>query len=438
MLFRRAAPLAAFVLVQLIIIADELNDRQLDPLDTDTHWTGEFAVLIACLVAVFVFILVTFVQAGRWWFNEARDGAPATDDAEVSLDGSPAAAQKYGGAQRLVAPSINRRMARVYFWNAVIDLALLIPAAVFLGLLIDQLFRRDDAVVGNEYAWSVVLIPLEVMLGLVAIVLLFAAWRVCGEATYQRSLGNTEYMSAALAGVIVCCPTDADYAAQAEWQEREKRVDYIADGAYHELPCVFVFTPGMTYGAADLLLAWFLFAFLIALPLTLVFVGLRLDDRTDASLDTIFAGLYTLEGLLIATAIALLLTLCLWRNAGNQRPAGRRSLEAKFYEAILVIISSALFIAQQALLAAHDAPEDSWFVTFIPIFLFLSLLVIIGCCELSCGRPGRRALDGKTPVVVDATNPRGIRSTGARPKTSGLAGAKPVSVHHKSAWGAFQ
>lgn len=434
MIVLRLAPLAIFLLVQLLIIADELNERREEPLETSA-WVSEFTPLIIYLVAAVLYNLITLVSSARHWCIRGDQGGIETDD-EASADGSTASSsqQQYGGAQRLVKSDLKRRIALVYFWNALIDLALLIPASVFLGLLIDQLFRIDDAVVGNEQPWSLVLIPLEVLFGVAAIVLILAAFRVCGEATYQRSLGNSEYLSAAMSGVLVCCPLDRDYAAQAEWQQREKRTDYIADGAYHELPCVFMFTPSMTYGVADILLAWLLYVFLVGFLLTLVVVGLLIDGQLGtATLDQVFAGLYVVEGLLIATSLLLLLSLCLWRNAGNQRPAGRKSLGAKFYEAVFVISVAALLIAQQALLARDEVAQNDWFVTFIPLFIAFSIVILAAFFELTCCGNGRRAQQPVT-TVAQSSDPRAIRSTGARPQN--LAGPKPVSVHHKSLWGA--
>jgi hypothetical protein len=431
MWFRRVMPLAFILLIQLLIIASELNERQADPTDIDNSWAATLAPLIVYLAGAGIFILSTFVYSIVLWLTpDARSSADDTDD-----DSSGQPQQQYGGASRIVETNKRTVLARIYLCNALVDTALLIPLAVFVGLLIDQLELIDDGVPDNERLWMAVFAPLFTALLVMLIVLFLAAIRVCGEANYQRPLSNSECCSAGCAGVLVCCPTDLEYAAQAEVQRRDKRVDYIADGAYHELPCVFIFTPSMTYGCGDFILAWVLFLFVIVLIGTLIGVAALLDGTIASELDVVFVGLYVDEALMILFAIFSLVGLCIYWRGSNQRPAGRKSVSAKAYEALFVITLSALLIAQQSLLAEQKSPQ-SWFVVFIPAYILFSIMLFVGCCDLRCA--GRSNNDVTIDVTIPAQPATRTRSTGAQYKAGPGSFAKATPHHKSSVYGAFQ
>ncbi len=426
--------------IQLIIIADVLNQREAGLLP-DAPWVYIFLPVLLCLVVQAFAVAGSFVQAITYWLTPDAV-RPATVAIEVDADGVETTV--YGGAARLVQSNERLRLARIYFFDALFDAALLFFLTFFVALLIDQLARLDDALVGNEHPWLIVFMPLFAFFVVLLVLLLFGALRVCGEERYQRRLGNAEYCGAACGGVLVCCAVDQAELEEGNWHRRDKRPEYIADGGYHELPCVFICTPGMSYGWADFILAWLFYLFIVVLLITLFVIALQLDGIIDASLNVIFIGLYIVEILLAATSFALLVSLCLWWRGTEQRPRGRLNIVSKYMEALFAFVFAILLFVQQILLAQRiedTAPVEErqdWQVVFIPLDILFILIWFISCCDLACYNRPPSPLTGAVPEYVDIQSGGGASTQQQQQQSSKMT--KPVRAHRQytSAWGVLQ
>lgn len=415
------------VFVQLLIVADILNHIALGTLDGDTVWGEVFLPAIISLVVMGCFVLAACSQATRVCTAPDDASGPrepqlieaideqgnvvqmsSTNELLVSSQARTVPGQVYGGPARLVEGNERLAVARVYFFNALIDTVVLVCLAVFVGLLIDQLNRLYDDVEDNEMSWVGVFAPLLVLIGVLLLVFFFAALRVCAEERYQRPLGNGEYIGAACGGVVVCCAVREKELNNADMLRQDKRALYTANDGFHELPCVFCCTPSMSFGWVDVLLGVDILVFFLVLFIALVQVARRLNGTIATPLNTIFIGLYIVEGLAIFFSLGVLFMLCAFWRTSKTRPRGRATLMPKYIEALVIIITSIALIVQQALLAHRIdgvvEQEADWFFVFIPAFSLSVFFLLAACFETSCFA-GRATSGKRATVVVVGSNP---------------------------------
>lgn len=380
---------ALAALAQLGFIADTLN-KQEDGSVVNPPWLAVFIPLILYLLALFVWVLVTCWSAGSTWLNASgtvllldEPSSSSDPDAldEVYVHRDAVVHYRAGGATATVSAS-------GLFFEGFVYSIVLVTLSFFVALLIDQLYRLDDAIADNEHMWTLVLAPLLLLLIFLFFLFGFVGLRVCGEERFQRAVANGEVFTAACGGVLVCCAPNYGQIAVGDQYRYEKRPAYLADRAFHSLPCVFMCTPAMTYGVADLLLSWLYFLLLPVLFFVLLYIGVSLDATGTVSLALAFFALYLLEALFIAAALALAVTLCAYWNHVNVRPRGRGSLRAKYTEAFFTIVAAILLIVFQVLLAWRvddlGPTELDWHTIFIPLYILLVFAIILGICYKKC------------------------------------------------------
>jgi len=438
----RVLALAVFLFVQLLVLADVLNQRDDDPA-ADVDWVAVFAPLIVYAALSFIYIIATLFRAGVLCVTQPPPPSSQTtyetgaDDNNVRGNG--AQRPLYGSADAVERTALRRKRARVLAWDGVIDLVVLALFISFVALTIDQLTRIDDDVPGNERTWSgSVLVPLFILFPLLFVLVGFAALRTAGEERYQRPLRNAELFSASCGDVVSCCSLDEQQLTEAARQRQDKRQQYSASANFHQLPCVFVCAPSMTFGGADFLIAWLLYLLLLAALGVLIALGARLDGTTDALLNTIFIVLYVFGGLLILGSVLLAVSLCCcYRGAAARAaaswPSGRYNVLGKYTEAVFVFVFSVLGIVQLLLIAErvdHPDSERDWQVVFVPAYLALTITLLVGCCALAC----RRVLHRPPPTERTAVSGSAYRvrsAAGAQPRARAAAGPS-------SDWGVFE
>lgn len=387
---RRIFVLFIFLFLQLLVLADVLDRLDEDPM-LDVSWAGVFALMISYLALAALFVIATYFYAG-WLYYKANYGVNSTiaPPQLIAVAGPGGTVTYRQNAATLDITLRRRRAAKIYLYDALIDTGVLILLGAFLGLLIDQLNRLRDGIVGNERAWSLVLLPLFffwlVLLGLI----IALAVRVHGEERYQRPLGNADCCTASFGGVVFCCSVDEAQLSFADDTRYEKRAEYYATADYHALPWAFLCTPSMHYGLADCLLGWLWVLFVIAALISTILLAVRLDSTsgTSPSVATIFIPLWIVEGLFAFVAFLLFFTLCCCYRSAAVRPRGRNALFAKYSESVFGFIAVILLAVQQALIAARvDGNTDtSWNTVFIPLYILFGFALLFGCCYVSCGR----------------------------------------------------
>src|SRR6056297_2676931 len=424
-----SARFSAFVFfgfVQLLVLADVLNERARALATPDVDWAGVFAPLIVYAALCFLFIAATLVQAVVLALS-----APVGGGGDARTPASP-----YGNTTSVLLQRQRRKRARILAWDALFDLLLLTLLAVALGLAIDQLERADDSVAGNERSWAnSVLVPIYIALALLGVLIGVAALRTSGEERYQRPLSNRELLTASFGDVVLCCSVDEQQINEAERQRYDKRPEYAAIANFHSLPCAFLCAPALAFGAADVLLSWLLYLALYAALGVLVAVGFKADGSAIV-LHNAFAVLYALGGLVVLCALGTLLSLfcCYARGADKLNTPNGRSVLAKAYELLLLLVLSSALIAQLALLANRidgASSADNWHFVFLPLYLALSLLLLTGVASIVCCRDARGARrttvdvrGGRAPMLSDAA-----AAVQYAPRTHGGA---------SSHWGVFE
>lgn len=380
------------LLAQLVFIADTLNNREARILPT--NWLVIFIPTFLYLIASLAWVIGAFWSAGIYWLTPAAGTIAQPTVAEVIATDSDSldTADIYGGQARIEETSYRRVLAADYFFEGFVETIILITLTAFTILLVDQLFSIDDDIPGNEFSWLVVFIPLFVLILFLLLIFAILAVRVCGEERYQRPVSGLGIFSASCGGVLICCSIDQRELENADRLRYDKQPAYVAAKQYHKLPCAFLCTPAMTFGGADLILAWLLCLGLVLALVILIVIGIWLDSTdTTLTLNEIFIALYIYEGLLILVALIVIAMLVLYWSRSKTRPRGRTSRVEKYREAILVIVFSALLITFEALLAhrVDDPPEadevpTNWLLIFLPLFALLTLIVLCGCCGCMC------------------------------------------------------
>jgi MFS family permease len=410
MWLRRTVTVSVVFFIQLLILGDILNRRQLDP-TLDVDWTKVFAVTIAYAAIAFLFIVATFFSAGVEYVR-----ARTMSTGRVTAQGG---VQYSVADNNLLESARSRRNAKIYLYDGIIDLTLFTTLAVLLGLVIDQLESIDG---GGEptRAWGVVLVPWFVFL---ALLLLFSVWlalRVYAEKRFERSLNNSDCCGAACGDMFVCCTMDIDSLDTARAARADKRPTYQANAVYHRLPCAFMCTPSLAYGALDTLLSWTWFTLLLALLISSILLACRLDSADGASpaLLATFVPLFVVFSLLALVSLLLIFTLlCCYRTVLS-RPAGGSSVLAKYAEAFLTVFVSALALAQLGTLGAQadnaDADAD-WHLVFLPAYLLFTLGIFVGCCCFACrvrprGYGALEDLDDNDPPPTSSADKARLRA----------------------------
>jgi hypothetical protein len=378
----RFAILSIFLLVVVGFIATALNEREVDELGPeDTNWHRVFSPFIWLYYPVsYAFVISTFVQATILWntpgYGEEGSGA-AIEEALVS----PHTRTEYLRNRRI--------LARIHLFDGSIYLALLVTSMTFLILLIAKLYDIDAAA-ANQNSWSIVFVPLYIFFIVLVAVLLAAAFRVCGEERTQSPIEDGKYAATVCGGLLVCCPEDQVVLERASTRRQDKQVAYVADGGYHDLPCVFMCTPTMTFGVPDYIFSLAQVLLVIIIPITLAIIALaKLDRASSTSLHLIFSGLYAVESVMLLLAPAAL--WCVIRAKPDYATrTGRLSVRGKYAEIFLVAALAVTLIAQQALLVKRiESTEpleqrDDWFLIFMPSLIFLLILSFVGCGAILC------------------------------------------------------
>lgn len=428
---RRILVLVIFLLIQLLVLADVLNRLDEDPL-LDVQWVGVFAPLIAYFVLALLFIVATYFLAG--WYHYKANYAVVSTVSPPQLLAVPGPGGTIVYRQNVGTLDVTlrrRRAAKIYLYDALIDTVLLALLATFVGLLIDQLERVRDDIAANERAWTLVLLPLFFFwLALLAIIIVVGV-RVHAEERFQRPLGNADCCAASFGGVVFCCPVDEAQLSYANNTRYEKRAEYTATADYHALPCAFLCTPSLNYGLADSVLGWLWVLFVIAALIATVLLAARLDGSSGTSplVAQIFIPLWIVEALFALTAVLLFISLCCCYRSAAARPRGRNSLFAKYAEAVFGLIGVVLLAIQQATLAARiDGGTDTdWNTVFIPLYVLFTMVLLLGCCYLVCGRT--RNADNVDEIDDDDSAQRGSRQT---PEQAERRARDPTSM-----WGVF-
>lgn len=373
MWLRRIVVASIFVLIQLAVLIDVQLRKATDPA-LNVDWTGTFSPTIAWFVLAGIFVVAGFFSAGYERLvaykqnNNGRNTTPAQVEEILS----------------------HKRASRIYFYDSLIDCVLLTLLIVFLALVIQRLEREEDTIVGNERPWRLIVIPLYFFFSLLLVSMIAMAARVHAEDRMQRKLANADCCTATFGGVVCCCTVDEGQLDYANNLRQDKTAEYVADAAYHGLPWAFACAPNMTYGCAASLVALIWFLVPIASVIAIALQAALLDGAAIQQAQT-FIPLFVVFGMLFLGSVFLMASLlCCYRRRAA-RPVAQRSILEKYAEVAFTIVASVLLIVQLALLAeTFDNPPvvRDWVVIFIPLFILLVLILLVGCCSYcTCGKP---------------------------------------------------
>jgi len=382
MWLRRIVTGSVFFFIQLLIVADIL-DRRVDEPTLDVDWTKAFAVTIVYGGIALLFILSTFYLAG-FQFLRARGLQTNQMRSRTGVQYTVAGNNELSELQA-------RRAAKIYLYDGIIDFVLFALLATFVGLLIDQLNRRDAG--DTTRSWATVMAPLFVFLSLVFVFSTMLGVRVFAEKRYEGALNNTDCCSSAFGDVLICCNSDNTSLQLAVDKRSEKKPTYSATAPYHRLPCAFMCTPELSYGVADTLLSWAWYLLILLLIVSTALLTVRLDS-VDQSTPTATASLVPLivaVSLVILLSFVLLLSLCCCFRRLRDRPVGRSSILYKYADTVAALVGMTLLLAQLALLGVQIDADDKydWQVAFVPAYLLFSLGIFAGCCVYACSRTSR-------------------------------------------------
>lgn len=354
----RIANASLFLFIQLLFLSDVLNGRA-SVANPDTDWVATFSPTI-----------LYFVLAGLLIFGNIFQG--------IWLRTSDSPKSEYLDRQAFHASVVRKKKASVVFFDSLVDLVLLGSSVMFMVLTIRQLEALDAGTPLRSWQGET-FGSLYFICGILFVVWALASRRVAMEYKYQRLLENSEAFG--------CCCSVSPAQDELDSLALDKKPMYAADAEFHNIPCVFVGTPAMTFGCPDYSVAIALFSTPLVIIGVLVALGARLDGA-DISLTTVFVALFVLEALIILFSIFTLMSLFLCfrgRGAQSQKnwPQGRYSIRGKYLESFMLIWVSVLFMVQQILLENQiDGTLDGhWVAVFIPALLVFGTFVIMGCCR---------------------------------------------------------
>ena len=408
MWLRRFLTISVFVFIQLLVIADVANRRADDP-TLVLDWTLVFSPIIFYIAIASLFVLATLYAAGLEFFRANYLLAPrntiSTAEPSMYADHD---SNYFERSQAL-------RNSKIYFADAIIDSSLLVLLSVFVALLVNQLEEIDAGVLEFTRSWFLVFTPLYLLLFILLVISIGVAVRVYAESRYDRNLNTTDCCGAAFGDLFCCCTLDEMSMEMARATAQDKRRSYIADASYHQLPCAFMCTSSMSYGAIDVLLSWLWFLFVVAAIVVHFLLAANLQSKFDEpgeeaqpSLGLTFLPFFISIPLLLLGSLLQLIVLCCCYRRLHSRPRGRKSILYKYVQLLLTTVFAVAAITQFAVLSElidAQAQSPDYHITLLPSYLFLTVIILVGCCSTVCNGGSNNVSDDEpTAHSVYAAN----------------------------------
>jgi len=372
MWLKRWIALDLFALIQLLVIADALQQLAEDP-TVDIWWVGAFGVTIAYFAFGALMLIVSYVKLAMLY---------AKDHSGTVITTPYAPYQQFTDQNDINAAEEVRRERRVLLGDALVDTGLFVPLVTFFGLFIDQLEQWDDG--EPMHNWIAVFIWLVVFFLLLSIVLLISAVRTCGEERLQKGDLPTDLCcTGAFGDVIAGCSLDHNDIEQGRARRADRVEAYVADSEFHAIPCAYLCAWGLTANGAEFVLNWLLYLLAPLLTLLALLLGFLLEDGTP-SLSKILVPLWIFEIAIIILAIVAFILLCCDPRVSGQTAPPRFSFLHKYNTIILsFVLALALGIFQILLLdrlQEGSATGTNWHLVFLPLYIVLTIALIVGCC----------------------------------------------------------
>lgn len=447
--------LSLTLLVQLIVLAVELTDRDDSGVTDATDWNVTFVALyfalgLFALWAVVRLLYTAFLCArGPPLESAARKNDDDFDDLLAPVDdfGAPPPSRERAA----------RSEASVRLGDAAIDILFAALDIAIVAVLAHALIARDA---GERASWTALFVLIFVRLGLLQLLVLAGAVQTFA---LERALAGGSRATPVCGGVLCCCPSGADaerdVARELDYRDERntesgvaRETRYLRRAAFQDWECVYVCVPRALPNFVVYLRALLLFLVVPALTLAaaLLHARLRALDRAADTLveptaplaaapDNIPARFRHHDGVphylpafaasggnwtdlaanhpslrwngdapsvgvvlapLFALAGALLLQstcTCVGYAVGSR---GRRPIE--WLLGVLYAVSLVALIVSGALVADRiDTMSDvSWHAVFAPLYVATGLNVLVGGSILLCCLPASYKLPETRRAVV--------------------------------------
>jgi len=286
--------LSLTLLLQLVVLAVELNDRDVATDALETDWNVTFVVLYVFLALLGVWALLRALYALSLCGGRARPRVVRVkgDEDDNDIDDLLAPDDDFGAP----APSETRAArseAGVRLGDAAVDLLFAALDLAFVAVLAHTLLARD----ADELAdWTPLFALLFTRLALLQLLLLVGAVQTFA---LERALAGGSLATAVCGGVLCCCPptrrAEADVARELDYRDERNTASGVAREAryrkraqFQDWDCVYVCTPRALPNFAVYLRALLLFLVVPALILSGVLLLARLR-ALDAAADVLVA-----------------------------------------------------------------------------------------------------------------------------------------------------
>lgn len=287
--------LSLTLLVQLVVLAVELNDRD-DALPgalLATNWNVTFVVLYVLLAVLGAWALLRALGA-LLLCARGRPAPPGRgkNDEDLYDDNILTSPAEFGAP----APSEERAArseAGVRFLDAAVDLVFAALDVAVVALLAHALLARDA---GEAASWTALFAVLFTRLGALLLVITLGAVQTFA---LERALAGGSLTEAVCAGVLCCCPvrgeTEDDVARELDYRDERntasgvaREARYVRRAQFQDWDCVYACTPRALPNFAVYLRALLLFLVVPALILSAGLLLVRLN-ALDAAADAIVA-----------------------------------------------------------------------------------------------------------------------------------------------------